>query len=76
MSLNAFTELTMQDLKSTPPQRGAMSINQFCDWAGIGRTKYYELVSCKEITPRRIGGKPVILMRDAEDWLAALPEAA
>lgn len=56
--------------------RGALSINQFCEWASIQRTKYYELVSNKEITPRKIGGKPVILMRDAEAWLNALPEAA
>ena len=56
--------------------RGALSINQFCEWASIQRTKYYELVKSKEITPRRIGGKPVILMKDAEAWLNALPEAA
>lgn len=59
-----------------PISRGALSINQFCEWASIQRTKYYELVAAKEITPRKIGGKPVILMRDAEVWLNGLPEAA
>lgn len=58
------------------PKVGALSINAFCEWANIGRTKYYDLVSRKEITPRKIGGKPVILMKDAEAWLNSLPEAA
>ena len=62
--------------KVAPISRGALSINQFCEWASIQRTKYYELVAAKEITPRRIGGKPVILMKDAEAWLNSLPEAA
>ena len=62
--------------KVAPISRGALSINQFCEWASIQRTKYYQLVAAKELTPRRIGGKPVILMKDAEAWLEALPEAA
>lgn len=60
----------------TNPIRGALSINQFCEWASIKRTKYYEIVAAKEITPRKIGGKPVILMSDAETWLNSLPVAA
>lgn len=62
--------------KVAPISPGALSINQFCEWASIQRTKYYELVAAKEITPRRIGGKPVILMKDAQAWLNALPEVA
>ncbi len=62
--------------ESTHTDVGAMSINSFCKWANIGRTKYYELVASGEIRPRRIGGKPVILMREAETWLNNLPEAA
>ena len=62
--------------KVAPIPRGALSIRQFCEYASVQRTKYYELVKNKEITPRRIGGKPVILMKDAEAWLESLPEAA
>ena len=55
---------------------GAMSVSQFCAWAGIGRTKFYGLVKGKQITPRKLGSKTIILRREAEEFLSQLPEAA
>jgi predicted DNA-binding transcriptional regulator AlpA len=51
---------------------GALTIKQFCKFAGIGRSKYYDLVLERSIVPRMIGTKPVILMEEAREWLRSL----
>lgn len=55
--------------------RGALSVDDFCAWASIGRSKFYQEVKNKKISIRKIGRKSVITMADAKAWLASLPEA-
>lgn len=50
-----------------------MTVNEFCAWARIGRTKAYELMNSGEIKSFKIGRSTLIPHQAAEDWLAAQP---
>ena len=39
---------------------GAMSVDQFCVWASIGKTKFYEEVKKGNIVVRKIGRKSIV----------------
>jgi excisionase family DNA binding protein len=54
------------------PQR-AMSIAEFCERYGPGRTKVYEELKSGRLRGRKIGSRTVITEDDAEDWLRSLP---
>lgn len=58
-----------------PPleNRGALSVEDFCGWAGISRSRLYREVAEGNIKLRKIGRKSVVTMTDAQAWLAALP---
>ena len=56
--------------------RGAMSVDEFCGWASIGRSKFYQEVGAGRIRLRKIGRKSVVTMPDALAWLSNLPVAA
>ncbi|MBN9000862.1 MAG: DNA-binding protein [Rhizobiales bacterium] len=53
-----------------------MSVDEFCRWARIGRTKAYAEAKAGRLLLRKIGAKTVIRTEDAQAWLAALPLAA
>lgn len=53
--------------------RGAMSVDDFCAWASIGRAKFYREVGAGRIKLRKIGRKSIVTMSDAQAWLSALP---
>jgi excisionase family DNA binding protein len=53
--------------------RRAMSIDEFCNQYGPGRTKCYEEISAGRLKAHKIGKRTVIIEDDAEDWLAKLP---
>ena len=55
---------------------GAFTVNAFCEWASIGRSKFYQEVQEGRLRLRKIGRKSVVTVADAEAWLASLPEAA
>ena len=55
------------------PARGAMSINDFRTWAGIGRTKIYEEIAAGRLRAVNAGGRTLIPFSAAECWLKALP---
>lgn len=57
----------------TPEHRGALGVDEFCGWAGIGRNKFYQEVKAGKLTLRKVGRKSVITMTDAQAWLEALP---
>jgi hypothetical protein len=64
------------ELKNTADQfttGGAMTVDQFCRWACIGKTKAYAEAKSGRLSLRKIGAKTVILRSDAEGWLRALP---
>jgi len=58
-----------------PQSRGALSVNAFCAWAGIGRSKFYAEVRAGRIRVRKLGKRTLITMSDAQAWLDGLPEA-
>ena len=51
----------------------AMSIREFCDRYGPGRTKTYEELRSGRLRGRKIGKRTIIAEDDAEDWLRSLP---
>ncbi len=60
----------------TPENRGALTVDEFCGWASIGRSKFYQEVKSGNLTVRKIGRKSVVTMSDAVSWVNSLPEAA
>lgn len=55
--------------------RGAFSVDQFCAWASIGRSKFYQEVQEGRLRLRKVGRKSVVTMPDAMAWLSNLPAA-
>jgi excisionase family DNA binding protein len=58
---------------SAPPvivARGAMSINEFTQWASICRTKVYEEIGAGRLRIHKVGRRTLISYVDAERWLA------
>ena len=51
----------------------AMSIAEFCERYGPGRTKTYEELKSGRLRARKIGKRTIITEDDAEDWLQRLP---
>lgn len=51
----------------------AMSIAEFCERYGVGRTKTYEELKSGRLRGRKIGKRSIITEDDAEDWLLRLP---
>lgn len=54
-------------------QLGAMSINDFCKWAGIGRSLAYEEIKAGRLETRKVGRRTIVTWVAAEAWLNALP---
>jgi excisionase family DNA binding protein len=54
-------------------QQRAMSIDEFCERYGPGRTKAYEELRSGRLRGRKIGKRTIITEDDAEDWLRRLP---
>lgn len=53
--------------------RGAFTVDEFCGWARIGRSKFYQEVQKGRLTLRKIGRKSVVTLADAKTWLNNLP---
>jgi excisionase family DNA binding protein len=51
----------------------AMSIAEFCERYGPGRTKAYEELKSGRLRAHKIGKRTIITEDDAEDWLRRLP---
>jgi excisionase family DNA binding protein len=62
---------TISNQRRTP--RRAMSIAEFCERYGPGRTKVYEELKSGRLRGRKIGSRTIITEDDAEDWLRSLP---
>lgn len=56
-------------------QKIAFSIEQFCKWAGIGRSLTYKEIESGRLTARKVGRRTIITMSAALAWLDALPES-
>jgi excisionase family DNA binding protein len=51
----------------------AMSIDDFAERYGPGRTKTYEEIRSGRLRARKIGTRTIITEDDAEEWLSRLP---
>lgn len=56
--------------------RGAMTIDQFCQWASIGRTLAYREINAGRLRSAKIGKRRLVLWSSAVAWLAALEDEA
>jgi excisionase family DNA binding protein len=65
-------KLSERELRRRARQR-AMSIAEFCESYGLGRTKAYEELKSGRLRARKIGKRTVIIEDDAEEWLGHLP---
>ena len=52
--------------------KGAFTIIEFCRWASIGRTTVYAQIKAGNLKLTKVGSKSLILMSDAQAWLASL----
>lgn len=53
--------------------RGAISVREFCQWAGIGRTAFYEELKTGRLVARKFGKRTLIPIAEAHRWLEGLP---
>jgi excisionase family DNA binding protein len=56
-----------------PGARAAYSITEVADYSSIGRTGVYAAIRDGHLVARKIGRRTVILAKDLEAWLEALP---
>lgn len=59
---------------TTTEQRGAMSIETFCQWAGIGRSLAYKEIEAGRLRIKKVVRRTIITSEAAHSWLAALPD--
>jgi excisionase family DNA binding protein len=71
-NMDANRKISEVELQRRALQR-AMSIAEFCERYGTGRTKTYEELKSGRLRARKIGKRTIITEDDAEDWLLRLP---
>jgi excisionase family DNA binding protein len=52
----------------------ALSVNEFCHQAGIGRTKLYQEIASGRLKALKCGRRTIIPLTEFENWLGRLPE--
>lgn len=65
-------ESSTKDMTDT---KAALSVEDFCDRFGIGRTAAYEEMKTGRLKARKCGRRTLIPRTEAERWLANLPVA-
>lgn len=50
-----------------------LSINEFCEFANIGRTYTYQLINAGKIKAVKLGNKTLIPKIEMDNWLETLP---
>ena len=50
-------------------RRGAFTVREFCEWARIGHSKFYDLVKSGELPVVKIGGKTLVRVSDGQALL-------
>ena len=63
----------MDDHPTPKTKPGAFSVNDFCRWAGIGRTAAYAEMKAERLFAKKFGRRTFIPVAEAERWLNALP---
>lgn len=54
--------------------KGAMSVNDFALWAGIGRTTAWKEIRDGNLRAVKVSARTIIRFADAETWLATRPQ--
>ncbi len=62
-------EQKLQHLEKT-----VFSVNEFCQQAGIGRTKLYQEIADGKLIARKCGRRTIIPVSELSKWLESLPE--
>ncbi len=52
---------------------GVFSVNDFCQWACIGRTAFYAELKAGRLSAKKFGRRTIIPKCEAERWLNSLP---
>ncbi|SKC61748.1 Helix-turn-helix domain-containing protein [Burkholderia sp. CF099] len=63
----------MEQQEARQTANGVFSVNDFCQWAGIGRTAVYAEMKAGRLSARKFGRRTIIPQVEAERWLASLP---
>ena len=53
---------------------GALTVSEFCETFGIGRTFFYAELKAGKLSACKAGTKTLILRSEAERWAHALPK--
>lgn len=53
--------------------KAALSTKEFCEAYGVGQTKLYELLHSGELQAKKVDGKTLIPVYEADRWLKSLP---
>jgi excisionase family DNA binding protein len=51
----------------------AMSVLEFCQRYGLGRTSAYQEIQAGRLRARKVGRRTIVTQDDAENWLRRLP---
>lgn len=65
----------MEQPKAEQIRSGVFSVNDFCEWAGVGRTAVYAELKAGRLIARKFGRRTIIPRSEAERWLDSLPAA-
>ena len=72
MKRKPFSTIATPNASQTP-EEGAFSIEEFCVWAGIGRSAAYEEINDGRLVARKRGSRTLIPRAAARRWLENLP---
>lgn len=53
--------------------KGAFSVEEFAEWAGIGRTLAFAELKSGRLVARKCGRRTIIPSEEAQRWLQQLP---
>jgi hypothetical protein len=57
-----------------PLSCGAMSVDAFARWAGIGRTTAWNEIRLGRLRAVKVSARTLITLENAQTWLSSLPE--
>ncbi len=66
---NSISRPVPESVMSTAPQSVVMSVQQFCEWSSIGRTKVYEEIATHRLKTLKVGRRRLIKRDEAQRWL-------
>lgn len=52
---------------------GLLTVNEFCKWANIGRTKLYSEMNAGRLAAKKMGSRTLIPRVEAQKWMEQLP---